>query len=115
MKQVIVVRRDLKMRRGKEISQGAHASLKATLDYIDHPYVKEWLADIFTKIGVYVDSEKELLELYDRVSNDSDIPCSLIRDNGQTEFKGVDTYTAVAVGPAPRNMIDEFTGHLKLR
>ncbi len=27
MKQVIVIRRDLKMRRGKEIAQGAHASM----------------------------------------------------------------------------------------
>ena len=26
-KQVIVIRRDLKMRRGKEIAQGAHASM----------------------------------------------------------------------------------------
>ena len=64
MKQVIVLRTDLKMRRGKEIAQGAHASLKATLENLEHPHVVEWLAGRFTKIAVGIESEEALLAVY---------------------------------------------------
>lgn len=34
----------------------------------------------------------------------------MIRDAGKTEFKGVPTRTAVAIGPAPVEAIDLITG-----
>ena len=61
LKQIIVMRKDLKMPRGKEIAQGAHASMKALLENPDHPAIKEWLAGPFTKIAVGASSEEELL------------------------------------------------------
>ncbi len=125
-KQVIVIRKDLKMRRGKQISQGCHASMKAILDRggIKHPdsnqlviemtpEMKEWLTGIFTKICVSVDSEQELLDIY-KQAQDADLVCSLIQDVGLTEFGGVPTYTAVAIGPAKNEDIDKITGELKL-
>lgn len=113
MKQVIVVRKDLKMRRGKEIAQGAHASMKATLENMNHKDVKEWLKGPFAKIVVRVDSEEELLEIYQKALQ-ANLVCSLIQDAGRTEFHGVPTYTTVAVGPAKDAHIDQITGHLKL-
>lgn len=113
MKQVIVLRKDLGMRKGKMCAQSCHASMKATLENMDHPDVKEWLAGIFTKVVVSVDSEEELFAIYEK-AKDKGLVCSLIRDAGLTEFGGVPTYTAVAVGPSTREKVDAITGHLKL-
>jgi PTH2 family peptidyl-tRNA hydrolase len=113
MKQVIVLRKDLNMRKGKMVAQGAHASMKATLENLTRPEVVAWLAGAFTKIAVSVDSEDELKQVYENAKQKGLI-CSLILDAGLTEFDGVPTYTAVAVGPALRNKVDEVTGHLKL-
>lgn len=142
LKQVIVVRRDLNMRKGKMCSQAAHASMAAILtkdsnsssgflkkvflwlgDFIfgidnstklvDTVEVRQWLAGKFTKICVSVDSEKELLDIYKSAKAEK-LLCSLIQDAGLTEFGGVPTYTAVAIGPAKPEKIDKITGHLKL-
>lgn len=116
------------MRRGKEISQGCHASMKAILDegHINTKSVgldefvipmaaeiENWLTGLFTKICVRVDSEEELLDIY-KQAKDAGLICSLIQDAGLTEFNGVPTYTAVAVGPARNEDIDKITGGLKL-
>lgn len=111
-KQVIVLRKDLNMRKGKMVAQGAHASMKATLENIDHPSVKAWLQGAFTKIAVSVTSEEELMQVYEN-AREKGLVCSLILDAGRTEFKEP-TYTAVGVGPAKRKDVDEVTGHLKL-
>lgn len=113
MKQVIVLRKDLNMRKGKMCAQSAHASMKATLENMDHPSVKEWLAGKFTKIAVSVNSEEELFEIYNN-AKEAGLITSLILDAGLTEFDGVPTHTAVAVGPAEYKDIDKITGHLKL-
>ena len=112
-KQVIVLRKDLKMRKGKMIAQGCHACMKATLENIDHPDVKAWLDGRFAKIVVSVDSEDELFEIH-RQAKSAGLVCSLIQDAGFTEFNGVPTYTAVAVGPAQSEKVDVITSELKL-
>ena len=123
-KQVIVIRKDLKMRRGKEIAQGAHASMAVLTQrlnrndrgwyalYPSHE-MESWLDTSFRKIVVTVDSEQELLDIYHRASNRG-IDCALITDNGATEFHGVKTVTCCAVGPAEDDDVDAVTGHLKL-
>lgn len=130
IKQVIVMRTDLNMRKGKMVAQGAHASLKAILDlaileqispytiemkieYKAESALKFWLEDKFTKICVGVSSEKELLEIYQK-AKDNGMICSLIKDAGLTEFDGVATYTCCAIGPAFEEDVNELTGHLKL-
>jgi len=124
-KQVIVIRKDLNMRRGKQIAQGAHASMKVFFDrmeYCDHgdmkinnitPEMEEWVNGAFTKICVSVNSEEELLDIYTKAM-EANLPRSLIQDAGLTEFGGVPTYTAVAVGPADADEINKITGNLKL-
>jgi len=113
MKQIIVMRKDLNMRLGKAIAQGGHATMKATLENLDHPNVKEWLSGMFTKICVQVNSEAELLEVYENAKA-AGLIAALITDSGKTEFNNVPTNTCIAVGPATHEELIPITGHLKL-
>ena len=137
MKQVIVMRTDLNMRKGKTVVQGCHASLKVILDNLikyrpkvdgcfnlEHSWypeldknfyrqIKSWLEGIFTKICLRVDSEQEMIDIYNK-AKENNVPCSLITDCGKTEFHGVPTNTCIAIGPAEEKEIDKLTGHLKL-
>jgi len=134
IKQVIVVRKDLKMRKGKMVSQGAHAAMKVFFDrmerqWVTHPQdsqdeclewvvnfteeMVKWKEGTFTKICVGVDSEQELLDVYKK-AKEMDIPCSLIEDRGFTEFKGERTLTCCAIGPDLNEKIDTITGKLQL-
>lgn len=113
MKQIIIMRKDLNMRKGKMVAQGAHASLKATLNNLNHPSVKEWLGSAFAKICVYVDSEEELFQVLNAAKKKKLIT-ALITDSGKTEFNGVPTNTCIAVGPATDEELDGVTSHLKL-
>ncbi len=137
-KQVIVIRKDLNMRKGKMCAQAAHASMKVLLDQMifgdvsvswpPAPYphfiemsmiipknscLYEWLSGAFTKITVSVDSEEELLELKQK-AEDAGMLCALITDAGKTEFRGEPTNTALAIGPAWASRLEPITGHLKL-
>jgi PTH2 family peptidyl-tRNA hydrolase len=131
-KQVIVMRKIFQdkdgnivnPRKGKLIVQGAHASLKAILDYgnicnneVVIPldlHTREWILSNFKKICVQVNTEQELLSIYEKAKNHKDcIPCSLVKDSGLTEFHEP-TFTCCAIGPANEDIIDEITGQLTL-
>lgn len=114
-KQMLIVRKDLKMRKGKIGAQCAHASLSS---YITH-YPRNsdmfdlWLSTGSTKICVSIDSEDELIEIYN-LAKANGIPATLIIDAGHTEFKGVPTKTVVALGPDYDENINKLTSNLKL-
>ena len=112
-KQVLVVRHDLKCRRGKMMAQVAHASLGAVLPHTNDERVKSWLDGPFTKICVRCDSEDELLEL-EKIAEENGLINCLIVDSGKTEFKGIPTRTVLAIGPDTEENINKVTGHLKL-
>ena len=125
-KQVIVTRKFKSLRTGKYIAQGAHASMGALLsiakmdDYGDkltinlyNPHLKAWLTGRFKKVTVYVESEQELIDLYDTAQK-AGLPAAIIRDAGLTEFNGVPTITAVGIGPGSPEEIDAITGKLPL-
>jgi PTH2 family peptidyl-tRNA hydrolase len=125
-KQVIVIRRDLRMRRGKEIAQGAHAATAWLADLIlqtmrandvDHlalsPAERAWLESSFRKVTVKVNSEEELIAVYQEAL-DAGLVVHLITDRGLTEFGGVPTRTCLAVGPDYDDLIDPVTGDLEL-
>jgi PTH2 family peptidyl-tRNA hydrolase len=85
--------------------------------YLAHrrdPFVRMWLDGPFAKVAVGVDTEEELLALHDAALKFG-IPCRLITDAGRTEFNGVPTKTALAIGPGDPDKIHALTGHLKLR
>jgi PTH2 family peptidyl-tRNA hydrolase len=128
-KQILVVRKDLNMRKGKIAAQAAHASM-ATLTrgpgaFISHESGRPelvvpldddayaWLTGRFRKICVYVTSEAELLELHDKAVA-AGMRCSLIQDSGVTEFGGVPTYTVVAIGPHSNERLAGLTDGLPL-
>ena len=124
VKQVIVVRKDLNMRKGKIAAQVAHASMGAILSFRDsfdgdtvvlRPTEEAlyWLNTTFTKICVYVNSEEELVGLYERAKSAGIVSC-LITDNGLTEFNGIPTKTCAAIGPALVEDVDAITGGLPL-
>ncbi|QDU38980.1 peptidyl-tRNA hydrolase [Maioricimonas rarisocia] len=123
IKQVIVMRHDLKMRRGKQIAQGAHASMsflsrrlqrEGTIQLNDlTESQRAWINGAFAKICCRVDSEEELLEIHDRAV-EAGLEVQLITDSGRTEFHGQPTRTCLAIGPAPADEIDAVTGHLQL-
>jgi PTH2 family peptidyl-tRNA hydrolase len=122
-KQTIVLRKDLNMRKGKMVAQGAHASLRAILKLgssdgnnfvipLDDR-LAPWLLGRFKKICVSVSSEAELLAVHEKAQA-LGLITALIQDAGLTEFGGVPTYTAVAVGPDREDRVDEVTGTLPL-
>lgn len=132
-KQVIVIRKDLKMRRGKEIAQGAHASI-AWLSRRLHEDARalpvaaeggavsiavfsdvewQWMSGNFRKVTVQVHSEDELWTVHD-AARKAGLTSVMITDAGLTEFGGVPTLTALAVGPDWDEKIDPVTGHLEL-
>lgn len=129
-KQIIIVRKDLNMRKGKMITQGAHASLKAILNLMqkykddknnqnlyqlsfgDDCILENWLNGDFKKITLGVNSLEELKEIYEK-AKEKEIPCALIEDLGLTEFNEP-TITALSIGPYISEELDKITGNLKL-
>lgn len=113
-KQVIVLRTDLKMSRGKIASQAGHAAVSAAEEarkkYSD--WWKAWIAEGQCKIAVKAESEQELLELEEKAKK-SKLPTALIIDRGLTELPP-DTITCLGIGPAPSPQIDAITGKLPL-
>lgn len=135
-KQIIVIRKDLNMRRGKQIAQGSHASMAfltkqgglycnlgtelKPVDYfmteVNENHVNEiahWLRNSFRKICVYVNSEQELLNVHQKAL-DAGLISHIVEDNGATEFKGVKTLTCCSIGPAYDNKFEGITDHLPL-
>lgn len=120
-KQVIVIRRELKMRRGKEIAQGAHASARWMADLILDGYNKKslkeaelkWLETGTRKVTVYVQTLQELLDLREDAWEHA-IHTAVIVDSGATEFHGEPTVTALAIGPDWSDRIDAVTKDLPL-
>ena len=122
IKQVIIVRKDLNMRKGKMCAQVAHASMKfLTKNYktgelliseIDE-MAQEWLKGSFAKIVVGVNSEEELKEVFNDALKEG-IRAEEIIDSGFTEFNGVPTLTCICLGPDYCEKLDKITGHLKL-
>ena len=110
-----MLRKDLNMRKGKMCSQAAHACLGAynRAKVVDPEALEAWENDGQTKICVSVNSEQELLDVY-ATATGLGIPASIITDAGKTEFNGVPTKTACALGPAESSKIDQITRHLPL-
>lgn len=124
VKQVIVVRKDLNMRKGKIASQVAHAAMMFLVDNDESqrsdelvikltPVEAMWLTGSFTKIVVGVDSEEALQDLIFKAEM-SDVEVHSIVDAGKTEFDGVPTLTCAAFGPCTAEELDKITGNLKL-
>jgi PTH2 family peptidyl-tRNA hydrolase len=108
-KQVIIVRADLKLPKGKLAVQVAHASLDAALK---SSKLKDWKEEGQKKVVLKVADLKELLTIYNK-SKDLDYPTSLIKDAGKTVVEP-GTITAVGIGPEKEEKIDSLTKDLQM-
>lgn len=124
VKQVIVMRVDINMRKGKMIAQGAHASslwfLRQGMLYPNGSFrvlptgeQRAWMSGPFTKVCVRADSEAHLLELCEQ-GRAAGLVVHEMWDNGATEFHGVRTLTCAAFGPHESHLLDPVTGGLTL-
>lgn len=113
-KQVILVRMDLKMGKGKTCAQVAHSSL-GSAEYAmryNPEWYDEWKSEGQKKVVVKVNSQKELVQYY-QMAKDMRLPAFLVQDAGLTELPP-GTMTTVGIGPAPSEKMDRITGDLKL-
>lgn len=114
LKQVIVVRTDLDLPKGKLCSQVAHAALLAALKVKEASPKKmgEWLSQGGRKIVLKVGSEGKLDAVYQN-ARERGLPAYRVKDKGLTVVKP-GTVTCVGIGPASSDKIDAVTGDLKL-
>ena len=135
-KMMIVMGRDLKMRKGKIAAQAGHAAVEAVLSALRREErfsdlcppedglglltegktvspLTEWFNKGCAKICVYVDSEAELLQIA-KQAEEKGIIAAVITDAGMTEFHGVPPKTCLALEPLPSDKADELTGGLPL-
>ncbi|MDH5402960.1 MAG: peptidyl-tRNA hydrolase Pth2 [Candidatus Heimdallarchaeota archaeon] len=113
-KQVIIIRNDLKMGKGKIAAQASHASVIASLNAKKNnsTWFDAWMRIGMKKIVVKVNSEGELEQLF-QIAVRNKLPRAFINDAGHTQL-APGTATAAAIGPAPDSLIDPITKSLSL-
>ncbi|WGI17014.1 peptidyl-tRNA hydrolase Pth2 [Methanonatronarchaeum sp. AMET-Sl] len=113
MKQVIVLREDIDISKGKAAAQVAHASLNASLKVRNHSKTSfdKWMDNGAKKVVLKGENEDQLFELMS-IARALDVSTSLVRDAGHTEIQS-GTVTALGIGPDKDEVIDRITGDLK--
>jgi PTH2 family peptidyl-tRNA hydrolase len=109
-KQVIVIRSDIKMSKGKIAAQAAHASLSSAKK-CSKKILKAWENEGQKKVVLSAGME-ELSQLKDRCKK-LGIPFALIIDAGMTELSA-GSITALGIGPEKEDKINKVTGSLPL-
>ena len=109
-KQVILVRQDLKLPKGKLSVQVSHASVSALLKSHKDDTTK-WQKQGMKKVVLKVKDKKELLD-YKIKAEDHGLVTALIIDAGKTVLKP-GTMTCLGIGPDEEEKIDTVTGKLK--
>jgi len=110
-KQVIIVRSDLQLPKGKIAAQAAHASVEATLR-AEASIVRDWRSEGMMKIACKIGSEKELYALVQQ-AKDVGLATAIITDAGKTVV-APGTVTCGAIGPGKEDAVDQFTDKLQL-
>jgi PTH2 family peptidyl-tRNA hydrolase len=111
LKQVIVVRKDLDLSKGKTAAQVAHASLEA-YKLAGEKIAEKWEKEGSKKVVLKAENLKELLEIKNKITK-MKMPCALIKDAGLTEIQP-GTVTCLGAGPAEEREINKVTGKLKM-
>lgn len=111
MKQVILLRSDLRLGVGKAAAQVAHASLEAALNSKKYK-LSRWRSEGMKKVVLKVRDDKELIQ-FQKLAKEKKLVASLIRDAGLTEVLP-GTITCLAIGPDEDEIVDSVTGKLKM-
>ncbi len=114
IKQVIILRKDLKMSPGKMVAQGSHASLMSFLhtQQVYPDVTKKWLFEGQTKIVLKVKDEEEFNDIRLKLKK-SHLPFDVVKDAGQTQVPP-GSETAIGIGPYYTDEINKVTYKLKL-
>ena len=110
-KQVILVREDLKLPKGKLAAQCSHASVDMILKS-DKKIVELWKKEGAKKVILKVKDEKELLK-YKEMAEDLGLKTALITDAGRTVLEP-GPITCLGIGPDLEDRIDKVSGKLKM-
>jgi len=113
-KMVLVVRQDLGMGKGKAAAQCCHAAVDVHEKCKrKHPkWLSSWESSACPKVALKCPDEETLLALASH-ARVLDIDTSIISDAGRTQIPS-GSKTVLGLGPAPVELIDKVTGHLKL-
>lgn len=110
-KQVILVRKDLKWKKGKIATHVAHAAVESIF-LARKEDVKKWRMEGGKKVVLKVKNLRKL-KLIERKLKEAKLPYALITDAGLTQLKK-GTITAIGVSPVEEKKIDRITRGLKL-
>ncbi|MBD3314033.1 peptidyl-tRNA hydrolase [Candidatus Woesearchaeota archaeon] len=114
-KQVILVREDLHLPKGKMSAQVAHASVGAVMKSEEDKkkdIIDAWKKEGMKKVVLRADDLKVLKEFRKR-AEEAGLSAVLISDAGHTVIKR-GTVTCLGIGPDEESKIDEITGELKV-
>ncbi len=125
-KMVLIVRQDLEMGKGKIAAQCCHAAVgiyrgvlrqelskQSSLNKQFEQWLNQWEYNAEPKIALKINSEKDLLELENKARTEFNLPTYIVVDAGRTQIAPM-SKTVLAIGPAPADIIDKVSGHLKL-
>jgi PTH2 family peptidyl-tRNA hydrolase len=114
LKQVIVLRKDLKMSKGKAAAQASHAAVASALKTNREKKAdfEKWWRSGQKKIILAADSEQDLLQLETKLRKTGVIVVK-IDDAGRTQLPP-NTTTALGIGPYQNKEVDQITSSLKL-
>ena len=110
-KQLIIVRDDLKLPKGKLAAQAAHAAVECILKS-KKDIVEAWRREGMPKIVLKVKDEKELHEQL-LLANREKIITALVTDAGKTVV-APGTVSCLGIGPAEEKKLNALFGMLKL-
>ncbi|RFU25397.1 hypothetical protein B7463_g10933, partial [Scytalidium lignicola] len=115
-KLVLVVRTDLGMTKGKIAAQCSHATLACYKNFLRHapnsPTLRRWERQGQAKVALQVKSQDEL-EVLQAKALSLGLVAEVVVDAGRTQIAS-GSHTVLGIGPAPKSIIDQVTGELKL-
>ncbi|PWI49726.1 aminoacyl-tRNA hydrolase [Candidatus Heimdallarchaeota archaeon B3_Heim] len=114
LKQVLILRKDLKMSKGKAAAQASHAAVSAAIKMMrQNPALfNKWWNGGQMKVVLAVESETQLEEIESRIRR-SGVFVAKINDAGRTQLPP-GTTTALGIGPHNQLEIEKITSTLKL-
>ncbi len=114
LKQVILIRTDLKMGTGKKVAQACHAAVESSdrVRIQNKANWKAWKNAGQKKIVLKAKSLEQLQDIVKELERQK-IPHFLVMDAGLTQLPP-GTITALGIGPHPASQLDKITGDLKL-
>lgn len=115
LKLVYCVRTDLKMEKGKMMSQVGHATIgiyEENLFRKQQSIIDEWKKTGQAKIVLKLKDERDMNKIRER-AEEAGLITHIVTDAGRTQIAS-GSNTVLAIGPYYENTLNMITGHLKL-